>query len=156
MKDLTSSLSDTENVRTRIIVAPVHPKAQVHVVDLIKHLNPEAEVITLAMPTTAPSADPSTESDVTQPEPQQNAPAASGVDLSRLSPRQREVLELLVDGSTNKEIARHLGISPSTVRVHVSALLRTLDVPSRTAAAAAFAASSISASENSEKPHSAA
>lgn len=53
-----------------------------------------------------------------------------------LTSRQKEVLHLLTLGMSNKEIARVMGISPFTVRVHVTSVLRTLGVTTRSAAAA--------------------
>ncbi len=55
----------------------------------------------------------------------------------RLTPRRSEVLELLVRGLSNKEIARALRMGEGTVKVHVAALFRALGVTSRAAAAAA-------------------
>jgi DNA-binding NarL/FixJ family response regulator len=52
-----------------------------------------------------------------------------------LTPREREVLELLAGGCRNHEIARRLGMSEKTVRNHVSQVLTKLQVPDRTAAA---------------------
>jgi DNA-binding NarL/FixJ family response regulator len=57
-------------------------------------------------------------------------------DLSALSPRQREIAELIAEGRRNAEIAGILGLSEKTVENHVSALLRRLGVPSRAAVAA--------------------
>jgi DNA-binding CsgD family transcriptional regulator len=51
-----------------------------------------------------------------------------------LSPRQKEILSLIWEGRSNKEIARTLGISPGTVKQHVSVLFRKLDVRNRTMA----------------------
>lgn len=58
----------------------------------------------------------------------------------RLTPRQKDVLRMLVDGKSNKEIARALGLGPGTVKVHMAALFRTLAVTNRAAAAVAGAA----------------
>ena len=57
-------------------------------------------------------------------------------DLAKMSARQLDVLKLVVAGKTNKEIARALELSPFTVRSHVSAVLKKLDLSTRSAAAA--------------------
>lgn len=53
-----------------------------------------------------------------------------------LSPRQREVLTLMVDGLSNAEIADRLSISPSTARFHVSRILHKLGAANRAEATA--------------------
>jgi two-component system nitrate/nitrite response regulator NarL len=52
-----------------------------------------------------------------------------------LTPRELEILCLLAEGQSNKVIARNLGISDGTVKLHVKAVLRKLDVHSRVEAA---------------------
>ncbi len=53
-----------------------------------------------------------------------------------LTARERQVLQLVADGLTNRQIAERLVVSEHTVHRHVTSFLRKLDVPSRTAAAA--------------------
>lgn len=60
-----------------------------------------------------------------------------------LTPREEEVLTLVVAGMSNKQIARALGIVLDTVKHHVSAILRKLDVGNRAAASAAFVRSQV-------------
>lgn len=60
---------------------------------------------------------------------------AEHMGRSALSSREQEVLELVVDGLTNKEIAQALGISDITARNHVISLLSKLDARDRTEAA---------------------
>lgn len=55
--------------------------------------------------------------------------------LERLTPREREVLDALASGNTNKEIAILLRISPGTVKTHVERLISKLGVRDRTQAA---------------------
>jgi DNA-binding NarL/FixJ family response regulator len=59
--------------------------------------------------------------------------------LSRLTPRQKDVLELLVKGKSNKEIARELDLGEGTVKIHLAALFRNLGVRNRATAAVAGA-----------------
>jgi two-component system nitrate/nitrite response regulator NarL len=55
--------------------------------------------------------------------------------FSELTPREMEILCLLADGQSNKLIARNLGISDGTVKLHVKAILRKLGIHSRVEAA---------------------
>jgi two-component system nitrate/nitrite response regulator NarL len=55
---------------------------------------------------------------------------------SQLTPREREVLALLVEGSDNAQIARDLSVTANTVRTHVQSILTKLGVRSRLQAAA--------------------
>lgn len=48
--------------------------------------------------------------------------------LARLTPREREVLAMVVDGRHNREVAQELGISPRTVEVYKARLMDKLDV----------------------------
>ena len=59
----------------------------------------------------------------------------SRIPNSELSEREREVLDLIVRGKSNKEIAADLGITESTVKCHVSVILMRLNVEDRTQAA---------------------
>lgn len=55
--------------------------------------------------------------------------------LATLTLREREVLELVAEGQTNKEIARQLAISPATIKAHVERIIAKLGVTDRTQAA---------------------
>ncbi|MCW8918857.1 MAG: response regulator [Gammaproteobacteria bacterium] len=64
---------------------------------------------------------------------EEQQPKSSPFD--ELTPREVEILCLLAEGQSNKLIARNLGISDGTVKLHVKAILRKLDVHSRVEAA---------------------
>lgn len=65
------------------------------------------------------------------------ATATLAPDAIPLTPRQREVLVLLGHGKSNKEIARILDLSEGTVKLHVTAILKALNVTNRTGAVVA-------------------
>lgn len=56
-------------------------------------------------------------------------------DLAQLSGREEEVLKLLATGETNRQIARRLFVSEETIKSHVAAIFRKLEVSDRTRAA---------------------
>jgi DNA-binding NarL/FixJ family response regulator len=60
-------------------------------------------------------------------------PGAASVTqtFARLSPRQREVVQLLLQGQSNKVIARRLGISEGTIKAHVSAIYQIIGAKNR-------------------------
>jgi two-component system, NarL family, nitrate/nitrite response regulator NarL len=60
---------------------------------------------------------------------------AEGADVDKLSERQRQILQCLVKGASNKVIARRLDITDATVKVHMKGLLRKIHVENRTQAA---------------------
>ena len=70
--------------------------------------------------------------------------------VDTLTGRQREVLNLIVQGRSNKEIARILKLGPGTVKVHVSALFGKLGIHRRAAVAVVGARLSAEAVERSE------
>ncbi|MEU8523799.1 response regulator transcription factor [Streptomyces sp. NBC_01216] len=65
---------------------------------------------------------------------QEDAPSGTGRG-STLTEREREVLRLIADGRSNREIARALVLSEKTVKTHVSNILMKLDLADRTQAA---------------------
>ena len=67
--------------------------------------------------------------------------------FNELTPRESEILKLIADGQGNKLIARNLGISDGTVKLHVKAILRKLEVHSRVEAAVMYIEHYLSAQE---------
>ncbi len=93
----------------RFVAKPVHKATLVHLVRDVVCREPEP---------------PSVRSD-TAPEPMTGW---------TLTPRQQQVLELLVQGKSNREIAEAMGLSENTVKVHLVTIYRVLGVSSRTEA----------------------
>ncbi len=55
-------------------------------------------------------------------------------DLARLTPREQEIIYLLAEGLTDRQVAARLFLSGGTIRVHVSHIVRKLGLPNRSAA----------------------
>lgn len=83
---------------------------------------------------TQPSAE-EIQAGATEPvEPEPVAPQGD-TGLSRLSPRENDILREIARGASNKEIARTLNIAETTVKIHVQHILRKLNLTSRVQAA---------------------
>jgi DNA-binding NarL/FixJ family response regulator len=81
-----------------------------------------------------PESNPVTE-EVPQQDGRQIVVAAEGELAPRLSPREKSILRCLIEGDSNKSIARKTDITEATVKVHVKAILRKIRVRNRTQAA---------------------
>lgn len=79
------------------------------------------------------------EATASSPVPLDAATPAEPDALADLSPREREILELIARGDSNKEIARELSIAETTVKIHVQHILRKLNLSSRVQAAVVVA-----------------
>ena len=79
-----------------------------------------------------------------EPGPEGRPRLTAGEAAESLTGRQREVFALLADGLSNAEIARRMGLSVHTVRLHISAILKTLGVSNRTQAALLAASYAVS------------
>ena len=69
---------------------------------------------------------------LSRPREQRRSQASLEAHRSRLTPRQREVFDLLRQGLRTKEVAKRLGVSPRTVEVHRAKLLERLEASSLT------------------------
>jgi DNA-binding NarL/FixJ family response regulator len=67
-------------------------------------------------------------------------PEANSADSDDLTLRERQVLDLIADGLTNRQIGEHLGLAEKTVKNYVSGLLAKLGMERRTQAAVYAAA----------------
>ncbi len=72
--------------------------------------------------------------------------------FDELTPRETEILCLLAEGQSNKVIARNLGISDGTVKLHVKAILRKLNIHSRVEAAVLAVEHGLKDSQKGESP----
>jgi two-component system nitrate/nitrite response regulator NarL len=80
-----------------------------------------------------PLVEPASATTITEPAAQAEPVPDPG--LSRLSPRERDILREIARGASNKEIARTLQIAETTVKIHVQHILRKLNLTSRVQAA---------------------
>lgn len=67
--------------------------------------------------------------------PQKDPVSMPDISPDKLSPREREIIVMLARGASNKEIAKVLDLSESTIKIHVQGILRKLNIAKRVQAA---------------------
>lgn len=113
--DITSFLPQSKQVDTSALAHDLEKSS----LDALSH-----QVIGMLLDRTAPAESHRTDESIDEV-----------LHLAGLSERQLEILGFLAQGKSNAEIARALHRSPNTIREHVSAILRRLNLKSRTQAA---------------------
>ena len=99
-------------------------------------LDPETltTVLSQPIPTVDDSPDLSDQSDLSNAKPYDERSASIDPALDALTPREREVLEMLAEGLSNKEIAWRMKISEHTVKFHIASIFSKLGASTRTEA----------------------
>lgn len=100
----------------------------------LRALVPEAVVIAGEVSTLAEARNDDHGADAWLLAPPRRSPAESGTLFEPLTPREREVLELLAEGLPNKTIAARLAISDQTAKFHVASICGKLGASNRTEA----------------------
>jgi DNA-binding NarL/FixJ family response regulator len=91
--------------------------------------------------------------DEASPHDENNQAILVAAEDPQLSPREKSVLRCLIEGDSNKCIARKIDISEATVKVHIKAILRKIRVQNRTQAAIwGMNNGSLARTENNESP----
>ena len=109
----------------------VSPEMMGKLVGLLRQAPVEgASTVQVSVPASVPAPRPEIPS---AQSPQVEGPAAVPADdpIHSLSPRERDILRLIVRGESNKHIARALDIAETTVKIHVQHILRKLNLTNR-------------------------
>jgi len=103
-----------------------------YVTHLLSQFDVEPHMVTAVQAEASPASAPSASSKQRQVEPEVRSTKDTLVEA--LSEREIEVLQLIAQGKTNKEIARQLILAPGTIKAHAASIYRKLDVSNRTEA----------------------
>jgi len=105
-----------------------------YAIHLLSQFDAQPQIARLTKEKVTPSGDILTRSEKAPVEPEMRSDKDMPVET--LSPRELEVLNLVAQGKTNKEIAQQLIVAPGTIKAHAASIYRKLDVANRTEAVA--------------------